>query len=238
MFALTAYAAAGDEKAFLAAGFDGYIAKNGDAGPILEAVNRASSPLAGTQAMLAGTQAPLAGKGGASAADASGSASMPETLRATMDDILESIIEEGGAGFRAALAAALAAEPRPTAKLGLIVNRFLPEIFSDVDLISILLTEASDVSGLGEKLLYLARLIGDAVRGAQDAARGERRAAGGIELGEGDMVAGLLVFFLGALDSVRLMRAAKLPVAEADILGFIRKVISNAYGVDAEGLAP
>ncbi len=156
----------------------------------------------------------------------------------TKDEIIETIIEEGWAGFRDALAAALAAEPRPTAKLGVIVNRFLPEIFSDVDLISILLTEASDVSGLGEKLLYLARLIGEAVRGAQAAADGKERGAQGMALGEGDMVAGLLVFFLGALDSVRLMRAAKLPVTEADILGFIRKVITNAYGVDAEGFAP
>jgi AcrR family transcriptional regulator len=149
----------------------------------------------------------------------------------TKDDIIRTIIEEGWAGFRDSLVQAMATETDGKKKLAIIVNHFLPELFSDVDFISILLTEASSLGSVGEKLVFLSELIGGVLRESGIGAKG-------LVLDDRDAIAGLMVFFLGSLDSIRLTRAASLPVTEADIINFIRHVIANAYGVDMDALAP
>jgi AcrR family transcriptional regulator len=150
----------------------------------------------------------------------------------TKEELIETIIEEGWAAFRDDLAAALEAESLGERKLALVVNRFLPALFADADFISLLLTESLNLGAVGEKLNYLSSLLGGII---EQTCRESGRA---INISQRDAVAGLLLFFLGAMDSVRIMRATPLPVSEADLIGFIRLVIANAFGIDLSATAP
>ena len=147
----------------------------------------------------------------------------------TKDEIIETIIEEGWAQFRDSLIGALEGAKTPQERLGMVINTFLPELFADADFISLFLTEALGLGRLGDKLAFLADLIMGIIK--------ELSLAGGqaFSISERDAVAGLMVFFLGSMDSVRLMRAARLPVTEADIVAFIRTTVKNAFGIEVPG---
>lgn len=58
VYALTAFAAEGDRKSILASGFDGYIAKTGEAGPLVEVARRAASRRVAPEAGAPGADAP------------------------------------------------------------------------------------------------------------------------------------------------------------------------------------
>lgn len=141
------------------------------------------------------------------------------------DDVIGTIIEEGWEEFRRSLEEAIRGESDPAARVGLIVDRFLPELFKDVDFISILLTEAGRMARLDEKVAYLGALIVDEIKALS--------ALGGhsLTLSDKEAAAALMVFFLGSMNSIRLIKQSTLPVAETDILSFIRVAVENAFGV-------
>jgi AcrR family transcriptional regulator len=144
----------------------------------------------------------------------------------TKDEIIETIIEEGWAQFRDSLMGALKGAKTPEERLGMVINTFLPELFADADFISLFLTEALGLGGLSDKLSFMANVIAGIITDVS-VAKGQA-----LPMGERDVLAGLMIFFLGSMDSVRLMRAAKLPVTEADIVAFIRTTVRNAFGIE------
>jgi AcrR family transcriptional regulator len=141
------------------------------------------------------------------------------------DEIIQTIIDEGWGGFKQSMSAATGAEPDPVKRLGLIIDRFLPELFKDVDFISILLTEAVRIGSLEEKIAYLSDLIVREIK-----AVGEQSGRS-LQFDEKQALSALLVFFLGSMNAVRFIHESTLPVGEKDIVSFIHAAVENALNV-------
>lgn len=142
------------------------------------------------------------------------------------ESIVRTVIEEGWEAFFATLADAIAGPGRPEERLATVVFRFLPELFADVDLISIFLAEADKGSGLEDKLERLASLIGSLIgelateRGvAMDFAPKRARAA-------------ITIYFLGSLDAVRISRSTGIAVGPEDVIDFIKLSVESSFGVE------
>jgi AcrR family transcriptional regulator len=144
------------------------------------------------------------------------------------DEVFRSVIDEGWEEFYGALALAVGAEGKPEDKLALVIYRFLPSLFEDVDLIAIIMAEADRGTGLEEKLERLAGLV----TGLIDALAGSRGIA--LDFGARTAKAAITVYFLGALDAVRVSRSAGIDVGPEDVLAFIRMSIENAFGISIE----
>jgi AcrR family transcriptional regulator len=188
-------------------------------------------------AILATAQRLFAERGyyGTSVADIAGEIDLPVgsiyTYFANKEAVLSAVIEEGWGEFLEGLKKALALAASPTERLSLLVGTILPELFRDVDLITILLAEAgrggSDgISvGLDAKLESLAAIITEIV-GPLAAERGVP-----IDFSPGQARAAIAIYFLGSLYTVRLSRSAGLAISEDELIAFIRQSIENAFGI-------
>jgi len=182
------------------------------------------------QAILAASKRLFAAKGfhGTSVSDIVREVGLPAgslyTYFGSKDEVFRSVIDEGWEEFFGALSEALGAVDRPEDKLSLIVYRFLPSLFEDVDLIAIIIAEAGRGSGLEEKLERLASLVTLFVA-RLSASRGIA-----FEFDERTAKAAIIVYLLGSLDAVRLARRSGLSVKVEDVLSFIRLSIENSFG--------
>lgn len=151
------------------------------------------------------------------------------------DAILSAVIEEGWSEFFEGLSRSLEGSPGPEEKIELVVDRVLPELFKDIDLITILLGEAGRgdaggmAFGLEEKLEGLASLISGIIVSLAE----ERGLV--IDFPPRRAMAAICLYFLGALYTVRLSRSAGLKVGEDEILDFIRLSIENSFGSSSRG---
>ena len=184
------------------------------------------------RAILAAAKRLFAERGfhGASVSDLARATGLPVgsiyTYFENKDAIARTVIEEGWESFFQELYAALSAAKDPREKFGLVLDRFLPALFEDVDLISLILSEAGRVSGLESKLERLAELF----RGIVD----EMAKAGGrsFSFPPHQAQAAIAVYFLGSLDTVKLARQAGLDVSAEDVLGFIKFTVENSFHVE------
>ena len=174
---------------------------------------------------------------GTSVADMAGAVGLPVgsiyTYFENKEEVLKTIVEEGWDEFFGGLTSGFAEVEGPDAKLRLIVDIFLPSLLGDVDFISILLFEAGRTGeGMGgrfqEKLAKLASLIAELVA--------ELAASRGIamEFDDRSAMTAIGIFFLGSLDTVRIARAAGLPIASEDVVRFIRFLVENAFSLKLE----
>lgn len=163
--------------------------------------------------------------------------------------LVETIIEEGWNEFRAWVDEGLTdlagggssvpgsdqaatfgpsdAEKRPSRgrslrALSFLVNRALPMLFSDVDLIMLLLAEAGSSARLEEKLHYIsdiiARLVADCASGAAPVSEPRLYSTG------------ITVMLLGALETLRITSKTDLDISADDIQRFLRQIAENALG--------
>jgi AcrR family transcriptional regulator len=142
------------------------------------------------------------------------------------EEIVRAIVDEGWDDLRTRLVAELHDTERVEDKLELLVGRFLPELFADSNLITILLSEAVDYTGLEEKINEIVTLfeqILKPVMGTRPELQVYNRAT---------FEAALLVYFLGTLDAVRLARTSSLDVTTEDIIEFLRLMIRNSLGLE------
>lgn len=140
------------------------------------------------------------------------------------EDLLRCVIDEGWEEFITSLSSTLRTVDSPEDKLSLVVYRFLPSLFDDVDLIAIILAEAGRGSGLEAKLERLAELVTSLIAELA-ASRGVA-----IDFGERTAMAAISVYLLGSLDAVRLARRSGIGVESQDVLDFIRMSIENSFG--------
>jgi AcrR family transcriptional regulator len=162
--------------------------------------------------------------------------------------ILETIVEEGWGEFRDGLLVGLArsetllpaavagssAEPVQIqlAKLSYLVKAALPGLFSDLDLISILLTRAGRDSGLEEKLDFLA----DIVSGIIDEYNGS--------MGRPETFdhvyfrTALAVFLLGSLEVMRLIFHKGIDIRRESLIAFLTSTVEGALGCALPELGP
>lgn len=148
------------------------------------------------------------------------------TYFANKEEIIRAIVEEGWAVFRQRLADAMQATTDPHERVRLLVETFLPELITDVDLITILLSEGLPYTGLETKVEELATIVesileplGTSARALADFGRGEAKAA-------------LMVYFLGVLDAVRISESTQIGTTSSDILAFLRLTIRNGLEID------
>jgi len=137
------------------------------------------------------------------------------------EEIVKTIVEEGWIDLRQRLFEAIAKHERPQEKLKVIIETFLPEIFNDLDLVNILLSEAISYTKIEEKVEELSGLIMGLL---QEIAK-DRRVLDGFD--KRMMDAALVVFFLGMLAAVKLARLTSLGLQVNDIISFIKYTIEK-----------
>jgi AcrR family transcriptional regulator len=148
------------------------------------------------------------------------------TYFAHKDAIVQALVEEGWDSFFATLSFAANGPGSPEERLSLIVYRFLPELFSDLDLISIILARADKDDKLEEKLGRLGGLV-SSLMAELAAARGlafdfpPRRA-----------MAAIGIYFLGSIDTLRVSRSAGIELGAEDLIDFIRMSVQSSFGVE------
>ena len=139
--------------------------------------------------------------------------------------LFRSVVEEGWEGFYGALAAAVTGAGSAVDRLSLVLYRFLPELFADVELITIIIGELDRGSGLEEKLERLSSLVSGLVA--------ELAAAQGLsfDFPPRQAMAAIGIYFLGSMDAVRIAKRAGLEFGAQDILDFVRLSVENSFGV-------
>jgi AcrR family transcriptional regulator len=182
-------------------------------------------------AILAAAKRLFAARGfhGASVSDLAREVELPVgsiyTYFESKEAIVATVVEEGWEAFFATLAAAVSGPGKPEERLALIVYRFLPELFTDIDLISIILAEAGRSVNLEEKLERLASLISGLVS--------ELATAQGLvmDFPPKRAKAAITIYFLGSLDAVRIGRSAGIEVGPEEVIDFIKLSVENSFGV-------
>ncbi len=169
------------------------------------------------------------GFGATSVADIAKTCELPVgsiyTYFTNKEEIVRAIVDEGWDDLRARLKQALGDAATPEEQMSLLVNRFLPQLLADADLITILLSEAVEHTRLQEKAAELVALF-DAILAPIAAARP------GLEgFSRAHLEAALLVYFLGALDATRLSSVSDLSVTADDVLAFLRLTVRNTLGL-------
>jgi AcrR family transcriptional regulator len=142
--------------------------------------------------------------------------------------IVETVLEEGWKAFAASLEAVLSGPGGPDERLSLVVYRFLPEFFADVDFISILLTETGRSFSLESKLERLAFLVSGLAT--------ELATARGVvsDFPPERAKAAIVVYFLGSIDAVRLGKSASIRMGSEDVIDFIKLSIEKVFGVEVK----
>lgn len=146
--------------------------------------------------------------------------------------LIETIIEEGWNEFRAwteeGLAACKASERTADARtqslisLSFLVNKALPKLFSDVDLIMLLLSETDQTTNLEAKLQYLAAMIADIVSACTVPSLSH------VDPRQYDT--GITVLLLGALETLRIASKTDIRISASDIQAFFKQIVENALG--------
>ncbi len=146
--------------------------------------------------------------------------------------LVETIIEEGWAEFRAWTEEGLRtcktagqtddARAQSLRALSFLVNSALPKLFSDVELIMLLLSEADSTAKLEAKLQYLAAIIADLVSTCivPSVSRVDPR----------QYDTGIMVLLLGALETLRIASKTDIRISAVDIQAFFRQIVENALG--------
>lgn len=142
------------------------------------------------------------------------------------EEIVKVIIDEGWEDLHARLQENFLSTKDPHAKMKIILEDFLPELFEDLDLITILLGEAVDYTRLEEKLEELTKIIFSILKSLS----GNSEFASA--LSKKDMETALIVYFLGILHAARLAKSTSIGITLEDIMRFVRITIKNAMDVD------
>lgn len=125
--------------------------------------------------------------------------------------LMEAIVEEGWGEFAASLEAGIAHAADAAARLDFLVRHALPALFVDVDLITILVSEAGRSARLGEKLDRLSSLLERALP-VRDPA---------------DLRVGIAVLLLGSLETVRLSSRTPLGIRPEEVTAFVGRLAGD-----------
>ena len=145
--------------------------------------------------------------------------------------IIEAIVEEGWGEFIFGLEAGLAAEHGLEARIDYLVYQALPGLFVDVDLITILLSEAGRSVRLGEKLDRLASLVAGIFAANSDGANSGAAPDAQVLPEAKDIRMGLAIFLLGTLETVRLASRTALNLPRDELIDFVGRIAFSAVGL-------
>lgn len=149
------------------------------------------------------------------------------TYFSSKEEIVKVIVEEGWADIYGRLEAALKAQEKPQDRLRFLIDGFLPELIADLDLISILLTEAAEYTRMEEKLGKLTDLVTALISPLvkdKEVLKGFARRS---------MEAAVAVLFLGVLNAVKIARAGSIDLGVSDVADFLRVLVSSSLDLKA-----
>lgn len=141
------------------------------------------------------------------------------------EEIVKAIVSEGWEDLRQRLLAAVDEVKTPEEKFKIIIEIFLPEIFNDLDLINILLSEAIAYTKIEEKVEELSGLILALLRSISK----DHKSLEGLD--RSMMDAALVVYFLGMLAAVKLSRTSSIGLKVNDIIRFIKYTIEKGLNI-------
>lgn len=141
------------------------------------------------------------------------------------EDIVKVIVEEGWNDLYTRLLEHLNSIREPAEKLKMLLDRFFPALFEDLDLITILLGEAIDYTRIEEKLEVLTNVIFNLLR--QVDRRGDLLG----NFSRKEMKAALIIYFLGALHAVKLAKSTDIDLSMKDIMNYLKLTISESMNV-------
>ncbi|TFG64758.1 MAG: TetR/AcrR family transcriptional regulator [Spirochaetales bacterium] len=141
------------------------------------------------------------------------------------EEIVRVIVEEGWTDLVGRLEAAFETCTGPSEKLRIVMDQFLPELFKDLDLISIFLAEAVEFTRIEEKIDKLTNLIFSVLKNLSSGSNAMSNYT------RKDMKTALVVYFLGILNAVRLSTKSSINLSVDDIMHFVKLAISESLGV-------
>ncbi len=141
------------------------------------------------------------------------------------DEIVRVIVEEGWSDLHTRLKEALSSGISPESKLKVLIERFLPELLNDLELINILLAEAIDYTKIEEKIEQLTNMIFSIIKTLSQKKESFR------EFTKTTMQAGLMVYFLGILNAVKISRSTSIGIRVSDIMNFVKISIENSMDI-------
>jgi AcrR family transcriptional regulator len=148
------------------------------------------------------------------------------TYFSSKDEIVRAIVDEGWSELYSRLERDLGEVDSPEAKLRLLIERFLPEVVAEVDLISILLSEAVTYTRLEEKVERLTDFVFSLTRSLS---------AGGRPLeafNRQSLRTALVVIFLGIMSTARIARASSIGISNRDIVSFVKVLARESLSID------
>jgi AcrR family transcriptional regulator len=148
------------------------------------------------------------------------------TYFASKDEIVKAIVDEGWSELYSRLEKDLGGVASAEEKLRLLIERFLPEVVAEVDLITILLSEAVTYTRLEDKVERLTDLVFSLTRSL---------ATGGRPMEAFDrqsLRTALVVIFLGILATARVARASSIGISNKDIVSFVKVLARESFRID------
>jgi len=142
------------------------------------------------------------------------------------EEIVRVIVDDGWSDLQKRLVTSLHSAHNPKEQLRVLIDDFLPELLKDFELINILLSEAIDYTKIEEKVEQLARMILAILKGLSP----DKKTFHALD--KRTMKTGLIVYFLGVLNAVKISRETSLGISVDDITGFLRQSIENSMDVE------
>ena len=141
------------------------------------------------------------------------------------DEIIKSIVEERWQQWYEQLEQALASEGSPEVKIRVLIDRFIPELFEDLDFINILLSEAIQYTRIEAKLEKFTDLTFSLIKPLAPHSQMLQN------LSRDSLQAALIIVLLGILDAARLVRSSSIGLKESHITSFMKMLVENTLGV-------
>ena len=142
------------------------------------------------------------------------------------EDIIETIVENGWNEFYSGLKNILRNHSEPTVRLRLVIDEVIPQLIKDVDLINILLTEGVTFTGLEDKIDKITDIIHSTIHEIMKRNKRENPVT------RSYMRTAIIVFFLGILNSVKLLQSKRIGLKYENIISFLKITVSQSLGVD------
>lgn len=141
------------------------------------------------------------------------------------EDIICTIVDEGWQEFKTRLHENIDAAENPVDQLKLFTTKFIPELMTDIDFITIILSEAVQYTRIAEKIEELTNLVLSIIHELSKNTKTFQ------EIKRQSMKAGLIVYFTGILNALKLVREPQIGVSSGDILDFIELSIENSLRI-------
>jgi len=140
------------------------------------------------------------------------------------EEIVRTIVDEGWEDLYNRLVNCMATQLTVEERLRLLLDKFLPELFGDIEFIHILLSEAIDLTRIQEKVDQLSGLIYLLIKEHIDAKQINW------DITQNSMKTALVVYFLGILNAVKLSTSTGITTPE--ILAFIKQTIASSLKIN------